>query len=161
MNHQSLFACLGLKTLFNKLQNAVLPSTRRKYLNELERKVDAKLEKQRKTNLLIQKKNERKPKRLQRQRDAVLKRQSKLDRERKRQDVKFKKLRKEQELSSRLLIPEEKISLLNRIDTEPLFDAERSEISQKFMDDKAERRRRKKRLRQQGRKFETLRNVES
>ena len=50
----------------------------------------------------------------------------------------------------RLLTPQEKLSLLNRVDTQPLSDTERNEITQKFMDDKAERRRQRKRLRQHG-----------
>ena len=43
---QSLFSRWGLKSLLNKMLNAVRPSTRKKHLEELERRVAVKLEKQ-------------------------------------------------------------------------------------------------------------------
>ena len=135
-----MFSRHGLKSLLIKFWNAVRPATQRKYIEQLERKVDDALEKNTRE---IQKNNQRKEKRLQKQLDAALKRQVRLERERRRQDGKFKKLRKEQELSSRLLTPEEKLSLLGRVDTEPLSEQQRNEISQKLKGDRDERIRRK------------------
>ena len=143
----NLFSRHGLKSLLQKFWSAVKPSTQKKYLNQLEKKVDDAIEKNAKK---IQKINAKKERKLQRELNAVRKRQAKLEKERKQQEMRFKKLKKEQDLKSRLLSDDERLSLLNRIDNEPLSTRQVNEIQQKIKNDKLERIRRKKQLRKQG-----------
>lgn len=83
-------------------QFLISSGTQKNHLDELEIKIGVALEKQRKAYLSMQRKEQREQRKLQRQMDAVLRRQTKLERERTRQDATFKKLKKEQELRSRL-----------------------------------------------------------
>lgn len=111
----------GFKTLLKKIEAAKCPQTKQKYQDELKRKMEISLEKAWSNDLLLQKKRlERRQKKreanLQKQLNAAIKRQKKLERERKIMDDKFKRLKKEQELKSRLMSEEELDANFSSID---------------------------------------------
>ena len=148
-----------MKTLLNKIEVVKRPDTKKKYQAELKKKMDAALKKQRLKSLLLQeKRRKQEEKRLRKQLNAVIKRQKKLERERRIMENKFRKLKKEQELKSRLLSTEELSSVVNslrnhRLGTEPLSQVELREIIGKFNRHKDEKARRGKMYKKLGKEI--------
>ena len=135
----------GVKTLLSKYNNSKKQETKDKYYEEIKTKLDTQhIDKVFKDDLKKQQNEQKQRKQLQKKLDAAVKRQGKLDRERARQDKKLKKLREQQELSSRLLSDEERNLLLRRKYTQALDQSELNKINKKLRNDKLEQIRRKK-----------------
>ena len=141
----------GFRTLLNKIGAVKRPETKKKYQDELKRKMDASLEKQRINTLLIQERRRRlEEKRFQKELNAAIKKQKKLERERKMLDSKFKGLKKKQELKSRLMTEEELNANFSRIDNGEYTNEEVNDFLKKYDAHSKEKIRRRNQLKKQG-----------
>ena len=112
--------------------------------------MDAALETTKQRNLLIQEKNQRRKERqLQKRLRDPLKRQKKMEYERKRQNARFRKLKKEQMPRLRLLSDEEINAMAHRIQNVLLSDEEQEEIFRKHYQHLSEKSQRQRALKRQ------------
>ena len=129
----------------------------RKAYERQQRKLQKEQQKLQKARELQQRKDQRAQQKLQRalelqqrkdQRklNAVLRRQKKIDAERRRQDAKLSKLEREQYLRSRLLSDDERLSMMSMLNSDPLSFQQKAEIQQALSAHESEIARRKRQV---------------
>ena len=133
------------KSLLNKISSVKKVETKQKYQEQLQKVSEEIVDKSWAKDLEHQKKQQRSCGAiLQKKFNAALKRQKKMDIERKKQNSKIQKMEKEKSLSNRLLSTDERNLLIKRKYAEAHNPDELSEINKKLSDDKREQTQRKK-----------------
>ena len=134
-----------MKSLLYKISSVKKVGTKEKYQEQLQRVNEGIVNMSWGQDLERQEKQERsRAAILQKKLNAALKRQKKMDIERKKQNSRLEKLEKQQALSRRLLSTDERDLLLQRKYSEAQSPDELAEINKKLADDKKEQTRRKK-----------------